>query len=681
MATIESSIKLRDGMTPILNKINNALNKTTNNQDRFTRSLNNTSSAASRLVGKLKTVVSAYMLYQGAKSVIGIADELTMTSARLNLMTGDLQKTKEVQDQIYESAMRSRSGYLQTADAVAKLRLRAGQIFTTNDEAIAFSETLNKMFAIAGASQSEMYSATLQLTQALGSGVLRGEEFRAVFEAAPNVMQAVADYMNLPIGKLREIANEGAISADIVKNAMFKASKKVDEQFKTIPKTWTQVWTLVKNYTIKATQPILERIRKITSSKRFISFMNSVGDAITFLSNVLGGALDLMLKLGAVIYDNWSLIEPVIWGVVGAIMVHNAVLLAGLIKSAVAWLVSTYNAIAYQWALFKMTVAQYGFNTAISMCPLTWFVYLLIGIVAVFYLIIAAVNKFTGVSVSATGLIAGAFAWLGALISNIFIGIFNIGSGVVQAIVNAWNWCCENIGTVFHNIGVWWDNLWIDARVGFYSFINDVLSKLSSLAQKIQPLAELLDIDLSGMIGKAQASINTKISNLESGRRKAKAYTAYQEIDWKTKDYKNLSDAWDKGYDWGAGLSDKIKNFGSNLYRSEDLKNSMSGVDGFNGLNDLGKALSDGFDTANPLLDKIGDNTNSMASSLSDEDLSYMRDLAEREAINRYTMPSYKVEMTNHNQVASELDVGKIMRLLEEQVYKLATSSADGSHY
>lgn len=683
MATIESSIKLRDGMTPVLNKINNALDRTTNAQNRFNTSLNRGSSAASILVSKLKGVFSAYMLYQGAKGVIGIADELTMTSARLNLMTGDLQKTKELQDQIYESAMRSRSGYLQTADAVAKLRLRAGQIFTTNDEAIAFSETLNKMFAIAGASQSEMYSATLQLTQALGSGVLRGEEFRAVFEAAPNVMQAVADYMNLPIGKLREIANEGAISADIVKNAMFKASKQVDEQFKTIPKTWTQVWTLIKNYTIKATQPILERIRKITSSKRFISFMNSVGDAITFLSNVLGGVLDLMLKTGAVIYDNWSLIEPVIWGVVGAMMVHNAVLLAGLIKSAVAWLVSTYNAIAYQWALFKMTVAQYGFNTAISMCPLTWFVYLLIGIVVVFYLIIAAVNKFTGVSVSATGLIAGAFAWLGALIANIFIGIFNIGSGVVQAIVNAWNWCCENIGTVFHNIGVWWDNLWIDARVGFYSFINDVLSKLSSLAQKIQPLAELLDVDLSGMIGKAQASINTKISNLESGRRKAKAYTAYQEIDWKTKDYKDLGDAWDKGYDWGAGLETKLKNFGSNLYRSEDLKNSMSGVDGFNGLNDLGKALSGGFDTANPLLDKIGDNTNSMASylSASDEDLSYMRDLAEREAINRYTLTDLKVEQNNNNNFANGVNAQEMLNLLKKILHEGVQSTANGVHF
>lgn len=780
MATIESSIKLRDGMTPILKNINKSLNSVTtayqklqnisnkgvntkningigkalgkaqadlfNAQDKIVKmqtklsdiknktiqnanaqkihnnNLRDGSSSANNLWNKIKGIASAYMLLQGVKGTIGIADELTMTNARLNLMTGDLQKTKEVQDQIYASAMRSRAGYLETADAVAKLRLRAGQIFKTNDEAIAFSETLNKMFAIAGASQSEMYSATLQLTQALGSGVLRGEEFRAVFEAAPNVMQAVADYMNLPIGKLREIANEGAISADIVKNAMFQASKKVDEQFKQIPVTWSQMWRIVKNHTIKATEPILERIRNITKSERFIKFADMVGVAIQktadflivafdtvsnvvatcfdfivqhaskiqTLSNMVAEALSTIWKWVVAIADfvvnNWSLIEPIVWGIVGAFVALQVVQAIALITSAFQWMVATYNAIAYQIALFKMTIAQWGFNAALMACPITWIILAVIALIVLFYLAIAAINKLCGTSISATGIIAGCFAWLGATIYNIFVGVWNGILVVVDFFSNVFISIIEFILNACNG--------------GFNSFGDACANLIGQIIDWFLSLGRVVTKIIDAIFGTNwTAGLNALSNKVTAWGKNEKGITIERNIVGKTIGLKRTSatDWYNKGYEWGASLSNafsssnKLPDFGQTLIPTDfgytpistNFNQSMIPTDANSPATDIGKALKNGFGDTNDALNRIANNTDSINSSLSasDEDLSYMRDLAEREAINRYTMPSYKVEMTNHNQVASELDVGKIMRLLEEQVYKLATSSADGSHY
>ena len=172
---------------------------------------------------KILGLVGAYASLQGIQKLVSLSDEYTQTAARLNMINDGLQTTAELQDMIFASAQRSRASYTATADVVSKLALRAGDAFNSNQEVVAFAENLNKMFVVAGASQQEMQSASLQLTQALGSGVLRGEELNAVFEAAPNVIQSIADYLDVPIGKIREMASEGQISAGIVKNALLSS--------------------------------------------------------------------------------------------------------------------------------------------------------------------------------------------------------------------------------------------------------------------------------------------------------------------------------------------------------------------------------------------------------------------------------------------------------------------------
>lgn len=650
------------------------------------------------LVGKVTALAGAYMGVQSAKGIIGTADTLTMTTARLNLMNDGLQTTAELEDKIYQAAMRSHGGFTEMADAVAKLGLRAGSIFKNNDETIAFTETLNKMFVISGASQAEMASATLQLTQALGAGKLRGEEFNAVFEAAPNVMQAVADYMKVPIGSLKELASEGKISAEIVKNALFAATDSVNKQFEQMPTTWAGVWTLVKNYTLKATRPILQAISNMTKSERFIRFANAAGKAITRISGffrnvgtvvmpILGAIFDAVAGVFNFISNNWSLLAPIIWGVAAAFIVMKAPLVAIAIWTAIC------TAVTKAWA-----AAQAVFNAVMAANPITLVILAVIALVALFYLAVAATNKWLDTNVSATGIICGAFTWLGAVIANIFIGIYNIGAGVVQAIVNAWNWCGENINAIFYNIGVWWDNLWADAYAGLCNFIAKALSELSSLASKIQPLADMLDIDLSG-IAKASNRASNAASRATASKREYKSTTAFKPVNWETQEYFNLDKAWSSGYKWGEEKATSLENFMSGLnfekLQGDALQKALnSGLDAYGNPiagggdddTDIGKALK-GALGSNPALNDIAKGIGDIAKdtgnisgklNVSDEEMNYVRKLAQRETINKYTRSNVNLHMTNNNNIRNGMDVNEVSRAIARQIQNEISCSAEG---
>lgn len=251
-------------------------------QEQAERGAKKVKSAWSSIGGVVKSAVAAF----GAKQVIELADSMTTTRARLDLMNDGLQTTEELQDMIMESANRSRASYQTTADAVAKMGIMASDAFSSNEELIAFSELINKQFTIAGTSASGIDAAMLQLTQAMSSGVLRGEELNSVFEQAPTIIQTIADYLDVPIGQIRSMAAEGQLSAGIVKNAMLASADEINARFESMPMTFSQVWTIAKNIVMEAFEPVLTLIGK-----------------------------------GAQwIYENWSTIAPIFWGVAGAVL-------------------------------------------------------------------------------------------------------------------------------------------------------------------------------------------------------------------------------------------------------------------------------------------------------------------------------------------------------------------------
>lgn len=418
-------------------------------QDQFNSEIRAGTSNANDLVRTLGRAAAAYISIQSLGNIISLSDELTQSSARLNLMNDGLQTTVELQNKIFEAAERSRGSYLDMIGTVAALGQRAGDAFSNNNETIAFAENLNKQFIIAGASQEEMNSATLQLTQALGAGVLRGEELNAVFEAAPNVIQSIANYMDVPIGLIKEMASEGQITAEIVKNAMLSATDDINAQLAQMPMTFSQMWTSFKNQALMAFQPVLQRLNDIANSDAFQNLVSSAINGVVFLAAVATEAFNLVASVGQAIAQYWGIIAPIVYGVatamglyVGYMIITNTLtaISTGIQTAhAIAIAVKTGVTIAAAAATNQLTIAQWASNSALLASPVTWIVIAIIALIAVLYAAVGAWNHFTGSAVSATGIIAGTFMWLLTGIWNIMILLANVVIGTVEWIVNVFN--------------------------------------------------------------------------------------------------------------------------------------------------------------------------------------------------------------------------------------------------
>ncbi|MEQ2702484.1 tape measure protein, partial [Hungatella hathewayi] len=280
--------------------------KVNDEQEKHDKKVRQTDNSANKLLSTVKRIVAAAAGFTIGKELLNLSDEMTQTTARLNLMNDGLQTTDQLNQMIYESAQRARTSYLATADVVAKLGQRAGDAFGSSAEVVQFAENLNKQFVIAGASQQEIASASLQLTQALGSGVLRGEELNAVFEAAPNVIQTIANYLDVPIGKIREMAADGEITAGIVKNAMLSATDSINEQFEQMPMTWGQAWTVMKNAATDSMSDVMEELNEVLNSDSGQAIMEGLIAGFEVLSDVAAGAIDLLASGADFVVNNWD---------------------------------------------------------------------------------------------------------------------------------------------------------------------------------------------------------------------------------------------------------------------------------------------------------------------------------------------------------------------------------------
>lgn len=641
-ASLRAAQKELQNADSVMTQVEQNINIAKNSQDNFNNSMRNGGGAADGLLGKIKGIVGAYAGIQGIKAIVGASDEMAQTQARLQLMTGDLQKTKELQDQIFQSAQRSRASYTDTANAVAQLGNRASATFSNTDEVVAFTEQLNKMFTIAGASQEEMSSATLQLTQALGSGVLRGEEFNAVFEAAPNVMQAVADYMGEPIGKLKDMASEGQITADIVKKAMFAAADETNEKFNSMPMTWAQVWTQISNVVLMASQPILEAINGIANNLDLIAPI------------VLGVATAL--------------------GILGGVMLANNIYLGisnGLKTLAVIKSVAHGAAItAEMTATTGMTAAQLSFNAALYACPLTWIVLAIIAVIAVIYLAVAAVNRWKGTNISATGVVAAIFWTLGATIWNIIAFTWNKFAAFAEFFANVFNNPVYSVKALFANLAINVLDMFISMTNGVDSFatnfansiIDGVNAAIKGLNWFIEKCNEVLGTDF-GTFGTIEhtASITSSMQNAKASIQNWLGDKPSDYIEIPKMEMKDLGSAAMAGYNWGAN-------------KESDIKDMFSGSDNAQNYDDLLNAA----EGANQGAGDTAQNTGAMKDALdiAEEDLKYMRDMAEVEAINRFTTAEIKVDMVNNNNVNNDMDLDGIVdhfgSKLEESLFEVA---------
>ena len=285
-------------------------------------------------LGLHRLLAAAYAGLQSAQKLVSLSDTWTHTTARLDRMNDGTKTTPELQDMIFNAAQRSRGDYQDTADMAAKLGTLAPDAFSSTQEIVAFAEQINKQFTLAGTSAQGAQAAMLQLTQAMSSGVLRGEELNSVLEQAPTITRAIADYMGVTIGEMRELASEGQITADIVKAAVFSAAEETNAAFEAVPMTFSQAMTMVKNEGLNALRPVLEELNAFLNSDIGRDALNGFVAAVRMGGSALLWLLQLVESGAAFIAENWDTVSTLL---IGGAMAVAAVMVYSAISSAIAW--------------------------------------------------------------------------------------------------------------------------------------------------------------------------------------------------------------------------------------------------------------------------------------------------------------------------------------------------------
>lgn len=308
-------------------------------QRRMNRAIRDGAHAADGLASKLKALAAAYLGLRSAQALGNLSDTWTQTTARLDRMNDGRQTTPQVQDMIFNAAQRSRGDYQDMADMVAKLGTLAPEAFDSTAEVVAFAEQINKQFALAGTSAQGAQAAMLQLTQAMSSGVLRGEELNSVLEQAPTITQAIAKYMGVTIGELRELASEGQVTAQVVKAAMFAAAEETNAAFEAVPLTFSQAWTMVKNEALNALRPALEQLNDLLNSDIGRTAFNGLIAAAQLAGQAVSWLIS-MVEMGAQwVMDNWETVSTVLIGLVAGVA---AVMIGSAVASAAAWIAANW---------------------------------------------------------------------------------------------------------------------------------------------------------------------------------------------------------------------------------------------------------------------------------------------------------------------------------------------------
>ena len=623
-------------------------------QGRFNQEISAGTQQANELTNTIKRAVAAYVSIQSVGKALNISDELVQTTSRLNMMNDGVQTTAELVNMVYAAAQDARGSFSQMADVVARFGNNAKDAFSSSEEVVAFADLIQKQMTIAGASTQEAANAELQLSQALGSGVLRGDELNSIFEQAPNLIQNIADYLDVPIGKIREMAADGELSADVVKAAIFSAADDINSKFNEMPMTWGQMWQSMQNTALIAFQPVLQRLNDLANSEAFQTFIQGAIEAMATLANILLNVFEVAASVGAFIGDNWSTIAPIIYGVIAALGAYLAIM--GIVNAitAISAAIDATKAAADALAAgqtFLWTVQQYGLNAALAACPITWIIVLIIALIAIIFAVCNAIAKMTGIANSGFGVITGGVNVVIQFFKNLGLTVANIALGIGNAIAAL----ASNMMTAFHNAIC-------NVQSWFYNLLSTALSVIEGICAALNKLP-FVEFDYSGISSAADdyaAKASEAAGNKEDYQSISDAFNegfttfdAFQD-GW-------ASDAFNAGAAWGDGIADKVSNFSlSDVFGQTDIPNVGDYTSGFNdAIANSGVGDSIG---------NIDDNTGKIKDSLdvTEEDLKYLRDIAEQESINRFTTAEVTINQTNNNNVSSDTDLDGFITALDD---------------
>lgn len=594
------------------------IRQSTQAEQQLNASIRGGNDALDDMVGKAKNLAATIGASVGLKKLVELSDQMTSTTARLNFIVDDGGSVKALEAKIMASAQRSRAAYLDTASAIASMGANAGAAFTSNDELIAFMEQVNKQFVIGGASAQGQAAAMLQLTQAMAAGALRGEELNSILENAPGIARAIEQYMGIAEGSIKSYAEKGAVSATVVKNALLSIADETNAKFNGMAMTWGQVWTQMGNIALKVTQPLLTAINWLANN------LSVIGPILLGL-----GTAFLVFQVAA----HWTQIAAV------ATAAYHAVV--NLLS--IGFGVLTGNTAAASAAVFT-------FNSALLASPITWIIMLIAVVIGLLYGVVAIINKVTGSSISATGLICGAIAVAGAFIGNTVIGLLNALIQYIWAIFAA----------PFLGIVEWILNV---CNGGFNSFGDAVANLIGQIIGWFLNLGKVVTTIIDAIFGTNwTAGLESLQSSVTAWGKNENAITLDKNAP--TIDYRfEYGDAWAAGNDFGKGIDAKI----GGMFNTGGLGDSS----GF----DLGDIAAYTGETA--------DNTGKTADALAvtEEQLEYLRDIAERDAINRFTTAEVKIDMTGMtNRIDGSADLDGVISQLTEGFTEALVTAAEGVH-
>ena len=723
-----------------VNNYSSSANRAARETERFNKKLYmnvNASGKArvgmSSLSSSIKSVIGAYVGFESLKTAVDWSDEITLTQGKLAQLTDDVEGFL---DKTYQMSQNTRTSYMDNATQMAKMwQLTGGTngIFDTEDKLIEFNELLNKSFILGGSGVREINASIYQLTQALSSGRLQGDELRSLAENAPyliktitksvedmyNAGKPVEEQIKLSYNDLKNLGAQGVLTSEVITNAVLNSADDIRKGYENITPTFEQIFQKLKNQVQYISQPLLKSINDVFNSEAFDKTTQTIVKMFTVVMAVINPIIQGVLWIGSIIADNWSLIEPVIWGIVGALTAYYAItsmvkivtwahakilaLEKGILAAvSTGWLLYrglqagtivvlgmlTGVETAHASALLGVAAAQLGVSqtTLMMLGPFLLVIGVILAIIGVIYLAVAAYNYFTGSNLSATGMIVGAFYGLYAAVYDVFAGIWNIlvevaefllnvfndpvyyakslFGGLVNGILKMFKGMAEGINSISRSIANCIENLVNGAIDMINGMIGAYNSTAGALFGKIDTVGK---IDLSGTALIDTSGIDNAIAGIDNwiGTKGTKDIS----FDKYKAEYKDIGEYYNKGYDKGEGWADALLGRYPN-----SLDNYVTPDVGGGSVVD-----PDLMDAINKMKDDTGnidENTKITA-----EDLKYLRDLAEQRVINRFTTAEIKITNHMNNNINSDRDLDGIAAYLVEEMYKGANAYAEGAHY
>ena len=681
------------------------------------------------LRNSLETIVLTYASMRSLKLGVEWSDELTLVQGKLAQLTDDVEGFMR---KTYQMSQDTRTSYMDNASQMAKMWQLTGGIngvFDSEDKLVEFNELLNKAFILGGSGVREINASIYQLTQALSSGRLQGDELRSLAENAPYLINSVVEsvekmynagkpideQIKLTYNDLKKLGAEGVLTADVIVDAVLNSADKIRDAYENITPTWEQTFQKLKNQIQYISQPILESINEIINSDAFEKTAQTIVKMFTVILTVINPILQAVLWLGSTMADNWSLVEPAIWGVANAL-----VALLGYMALAKVYTIALGTVQGIQllisngvgYSMVKNNVALGIYNTLApiaagmtkalataetflasatwaALAPLLTVVAVIAAVVAIIYVAVIAYNRLTGSTVSATGVIVGAFYALFTAVYNVFAGIWNVLVDVAEFLVNVFDDPVYRIKSLFGGLvkdllknfkimGEGINVIIMSITKGIETLVNGAIDKLngmivaynSTVGNVFGKLNTISKVDLERKARIDTSGIDKAIAKIDNwvGTKETKDISLSK---YKT-EYKDLNEAYNQGYKQGQEWADNVTEVWDR-YSDSLVKYIQPNISG-NSVAD--PTLMETIDQLKGNTDDIVNNT-----KVSSEELKYLRDIAERDVINRFTTAEIKIENNMNNNINSDRDLDGIVNYITTEMYKAASSTAEGLHY